>query len=106
MSAFEKHFSVRKMNIKSKQRQFPDSVFVYNTIPLLATELYKCDRRIRKRKRTNGEMETRLANDASVHSPVLINRASHADPSRVINHFSDLCEYISCVILSRQNVKV
>lgn len=26
----------------------------------------------------------RLADDASVHSPGLINRASHADPSRVL----------------------
>lgn len=33
MSAFEKHFSVRKMNIKSKQRQFPDN---------LSTILYRC----------------------------------------------------------------
>lgn len=84
MSAFEKHFSVRKMHIKSKQQQFADSAFVYMYRCLL--ELYKCIEEYAKRRseQTDGGMETRLADDASVHSPELINRASHADPSRVL----------------------
>jgi len=35
-------------------------------------------------ERRDGGMDTRLADDASVRSPVLINRASHADSSRVL----------------------
>lgn len=67
------------MNIKNKQRLFPDSVFVcmYHSFVqsfISAIEEYAKGRN----KKTDSGMEMRLEDDASVHSPGLINRASHA----------------------------
>lgn len=61
--------------------------------------------RVRERQRTDDEMETRPEDDASVGSPVLINRASHANLLRVLTVHLNLPEYIR-VSHSRRKIKV
>lgn len=53
-----------------------------------------------KKNRRQDRIEMRLGDDASVRSPVLINRLSHADPSRILTLSPDLCQVYSYGILS------